>query len=109
MVALKESHLAELGWHEESQPALSSESLNDKKGPAWSCECENLIPTLRKLFAFSFTNNAHARASTFIHVFHQNVHSQSVDYGRGRRGFSESEQHPMLPVQPRISEGSTED
>ena len=46
MVALKESHLAELGWHEESQPALRSdrESLNDKKGPVWSCECENLIP-----------------------------------------------------------------
>ena len=46
MVALKESHLAELGWHEESQPALCSdrESHNDKKGPAWSCECENLIP-----------------------------------------------------------------
>ena len=78
MVALKESHLAELGWHEESQPALRSdrESLNDKKGPAWSCECENLIPSTRKLFAFSFTNNAHAHAlqpsymcfiKTFIH------------------------------------------
>ena len=55
MVALKESHLAELGWHEESQPALRSESLNDKKGPAWSCECENLIPghfSFSKLFAF---------------------------------------------------------
>ena len=80
MVALKESHLAELGWHEESQPALCSdrESHNDKKGPAWSCECENLIPghfSFRKLFAFSFTNNAHALQPSYMCFIKTFIHN----------------------------------
>jgi len=29
MVALKEPHLAELGWHDESQPEQGSEGHND--------------------------------------------------------------------------------
>ena len=79
MVALKEPHLAELGWHDESQPEQGSGGHNDNAPvqragagqpcrPAPCCSKTTLSP-----------HGVRTLLSSFI----------SVDYSLGRRGVSE--------------------
>jgi hypothetical protein len=54
MVALKEPHLAELGWHDESQPEQGSEGHNDNVKRAVAVKLVSPLRRFARNFVFSY-------------------------------------------------------
>ena len=54
MVALKEPHLAELGWHDESQPEQGSEGHNDNVKRAVAVKLVSPLGRVARNFVSSY-------------------------------------------------------